>query len=92
MLRRSLIAVAALVAALGLAALAAAGPARRAAFPVTVHAANGDVVVKARPTRIISLSPTGTEDLFAVGAGSQVIAVDNDSDYPKRRRVPIFRA
>lgn len=35
------------------------------------------------PTRIISLSPTATEDLFAIGAGKQVIAVDNDSDYPK---------
>jgi len=34
------------------------------------------------PTRIISLSPTATEDLFAIGAGKQVIAVDNDSDYP----------
>jgi iron complex transport system substrate-binding protein len=62
--------------------VAAARP-QAASFPVTVHAANGDVVVNARPTRIVSLSPTGTEDLFAVGAGSQVIAVDNDSDYPK---------
>lgn len=35
------------------------------------------------PSRIVSLSPTATEDLFAIGAGSQVIAVDNDSDYPK---------
>jgi iron complex transport system substrate-binding protein len=34
------------------------------------------------PTRIISLSPTATEDLFAIGAGKQVVAVDNDSDYP----------
>jgi iron complex transport system substrate-binding protein len=34
------------------------------------------------PTRIISLSPTATEDLFAVGAGKQMIAVDNQSDYP----------
>jgi iron complex transport system substrate-binding protein len=34
------------------------------------------------PTRIISLSPTATEDLFAIGAGMQVVAVDNDSDYP----------
>jgi iron complex transport system substrate-binding protein len=65
-----------------LAPSAASKPAA-AAFPVTIHAANGDVVVKSRPTRIVSLSPTGTEDLFAVGAGSQVIAVDNDSDYPK---------
>jgi iron complex transport system substrate-binding protein len=59
------------------------GSASRSAFPVTIHAANGDVVIKAKPTRIVSLSPTGTEDLFAVGAGSQVVAVDNDSDYPK---------
>jgi len=32
--------------------------------------------------RIISLSPTVTEDLFAIGAGKQVIAVDQDSTYP----------
>jgi len=36
------------------------------------------------PHRIISLSPTVTEDLFAIGAGKQVIAVDNQSNYPKR--------
>ncbi|HET9173622.1 MAG TPA: ABC transporter substrate-binding protein [Actinospica sp.] len=34
------------------------------------------------PHRIVSLSPTATEDLFAIGAGSQVVAVDKDSDYP----------
>jgi len=34
--------------------------------------------------RIISLSPTVTEDLFAIGAGRQVVAVDNQSNYPKR--------
>lgn len=32
--------------------------------------------------RIVSLNPTGTEMLFAVGAGDQVIAVDNFSYYP----------
>jgi iron complex transport system substrate-binding protein len=36
------------------------------------------------PTRIVSLSPTATEDLFAIGAGSQVIAVDDQSNYPKQ--------
>jgi iron complex transport system substrate-binding protein len=36
------------------------------------------------PHRIISLSPTVTEDLFAIGAGKQVVAVDNQSNYPKR--------
>ncbi len=34
--------------------------------------------------RIISLSPTVTEDLFAIGAGKRVIAVDQDSNYPSR--------
>jgi iron complex transport system substrate-binding protein len=34
------------------------------------------------PHRIISLSPTATESLFAIGAGKQVIAVDDQSDYP----------
>ena len=36
------------------------------------------------PHRIVSLSPTATEDLFAIGAGKQVVAVDQDSDYPQR--------
>lgn len=36
------------------------------------------------PHRIVSLSPTVTEDLFAIGAGKQVVAVDEDSNYPKR--------
>src|SRR5262249_20533223 len=34
------------------------------------------------PQRIVSLSPTATEDLFAIGAGAQVVAVDDQSDYP----------
>lgn len=34
------------------------------------------------PKAIISLSPSSTEQLFAIGAGAQVIAVDQYSDYP----------
>jgi iron complex transport system substrate-binding protein len=34
------------------------------------------------PQRIVSLSPTATETLFAIGAGKQVVAVDDQSDYP----------
>jgi iron complex transport system substrate-binding protein len=34
------------------------------------------------PARIVSLSPTATEDLFAIGAGKQVVAVDDQSNYP----------
>jgi iron complex transport system substrate-binding protein len=52
------------------------------AFPVTVDAANGAVTIDRRPERIVSISPTSTEDLFAIGAGSQVVAVDDRSDHP----------
>ena len=34
------------------------------------------------PTRIVSISPTATESLFAIGAGNRVVAVDSDSNYP----------
>jgi iron complex transport system substrate-binding protein len=60
----------------------AASTAARSSFPVTLTAANGSVTIKARPGRIVSLAPTATEDLYAVGAGPQVVAVDQDSDYP----------
>ena len=53
-----------------------------APFPVSVDAANGSVTIESRPTRIVSLSPTLTEMLFAVGAGDQVEAVDEFSTFP----------
>lgn len=34
------------------------------------------------PKRIVSLSPTATEMLFAIGAADQVVAVDDQSNYP----------
>jgi iron complex transport system substrate-binding protein len=45
-------------------------------------AAPAAVAAAPAPSRIVSLSPTATEDLFAIGAGKQVVAVDSDSDYP----------
>jgi iron complex transport system substrate-binding protein len=59
-----------------------ASAASAAAFPAAVKAANGTVTISAEPKRIVSLSPTSTEDLYAVGAGKQVVAVDQDSNYP----------
>jgi iron complex transport system substrate-binding protein len=64
-------------------ALSSTSASTAGAFPVTVTAANGAVTVAKRPTRIVSLSPTATETLFAIGAGPQVIAVDDQSDFPK---------
>lgn len=51
-------------------------------FPVTIDAQNGPVIIEERPTRIVSISPTSTEVLFAIGAGDQVVAVDSLSNYP----------
>jgi len=40
------------------------------------------IVVPRSPERIVSLAPHATELLFAVGAGSRVVAVDRNSDEP----------
>ncbi|MFI7676822.1 ABC transporter substrate-binding protein [Actinophytocola sp. NPDC049390] len=54
------------------------------AFPVTIEQAGGEpVTIEQRPTRIVSLSASNTETLYAVGAGEQVVAVDEQSDYPE---------
>lgn len=53
-----------------------------ASFPVTIKNNGTDVVINSQPVAIISLSPTATEILFAIGAGDQVIAVDDQSTYP----------
>ena len=50
------------------------------ALVVALSAASGSPA--AAPQRIVSLSATATESLFAIGAGKQVIAVDDQSDYP----------
>ena len=52
------------------------------AFPVTVTAGQGDVTIKAQPKRIVSLSASLTEMLYAVDAGTKVVAVDRNSDFP----------
>lgn len=84
----------AFVAALGLAACsstpstvpptesATVAPANAAAFPVTLDTPNGEMTIDQRPTRIVSISPSATETLFAIGAGEQVVAVDKFSTYP----------
>ena len=51
-------------------------------YPVSVTGTNGDVTIASQPERIVSLSPSATEMLFAIGAGDEVIAVDDQSNYP----------
>jgi iron complex transport system substrate-binding protein len=51
-------------------------------FPLTLKMADGTFTFATRPDAIVSLSPTSTEMLYAIGAGPQVKAVDSYSDYP----------
>jgi iron complex transport system substrate-binding protein len=51
-------------------------------YPITLNSGNHETKIDKQPTKIVSLSPTATEDLFAINAGSLVKAVDNQSTYP----------
>ena len=67
--------------------LAAPGPATEhpatdTAFPVTVGSGELTVEIQEPPERIVSLSPTATEMLFAIGAGELVVAADEYSTFP----------
>ena len=57
-------------------------PSSVAAFPVTIDTPGGPLTLDEQPSAIVSLSPTATEMLFAVGAGDLVVAVDDQSDFP----------
>jgi len=59
-----------------------AGTAAEGTFPVTIGSGDEAITIDERPDAIISLSPTATEMLFAIGAGDQVLAVDDQSNYP----------
>lgn len=53
-------------------------------FPAKVSLPGGQpVTLLQQPKRIVSLSPSATETLFALGAGDQVIAVDQHSTFPE---------
>ncbi len=60
-------------------------------FPVTVTSGQApdtsELTIQEQPASIVSISPTGTEMLFAVGAGEQVVAVDAFSYFPEEAPV-----
>lgn len=61
-----------------------APPPTEAAGTLTVTDSTGNEVTLDAPAEaIVSLSPTATESLFAIGAGDQVVAVDEFSYYPE---------
>lgn len=61
-----------------------ASPAQAAAtkYPITIKFGGYSTTIAKKPTKIISLSPSATEIFYAVGAGSQILAVDNLSNFP----------
>jgi iron complex transport system substrate-binding protein len=69
-------------ASVAVALVAAVAAAAHSPFPIQLHTAGGVVTIPRRPTRIVSISPSATQDLYAVGAGSRVVAVDSFSTYP----------
>ena len=52
-------------------------------YPVTVQTDIGPVNIEGPPSRVVSLSATATEMLYAIGAGEQVVATDLTSNYPE---------
>ena len=61
----------------------AAATATAAAFPVTLtDFQNRSVNIPKQPERIVSIGPSITEFLFAIGAGKQVVGTDDFSDEP----------
>ena len=61
-----------------------AAPVAAVVLCVVTGCGGGDNNPSSKPDRIVSVSATGTEDLYAIGAGSQVVAVDDYSTYPKQ--------
>lgn len=58
-----------------------------AAYPLTVKdQMNREVTVEKEPERIVSLAPSNTEILFALGLGDKVVGVTNYCDYPEEAK------
>ena len=65
------------------AASTAAVTATASAFPVSItDFQNRSVAISKRPERIVSIGPSNTEFLFALGAGDRVVGTDDFSDEP----------
>ncbi len=74
-------------AATGAVSPAAALAPPKPAFPVTLSDFQGrSVSLPAEPRRIVSVGPSNTEFLFALGAGPRVVATDDFSDEPAAAR------
>jgi len=65
----------------------AAAPTQQTAAGITLQDGLGRTVNLKQPAaRIISMAPSNTEILFAIGAGSQLVGRDSYSDFPKEAK------
>ena len=63
--------------------LSITAPPSTAAFPTSITDFQGrSVAISRRPERIVSIGPSNTEFLFALGAGDRVVGDDDFSDQP----------
>lgn len=54
-----------------------------AAYPMRVKDARGkEILIKAKPTRIVSIAPSNTEILYSLGLGDRVLGVTRYCNYP----------
>jgi iron complex transport system substrate-binding protein len=81
-IHKGLVALALIAGMAGSLAAGVSGASTTSPFPLTLKLADGTYTFATRPKSIVSLSPTATEMLYAIGAGAQVKAVDSYSDYP----------
>lgn len=60
---------------------------KKTVYPLTVKDASGkEVTFQKAPERIVSLSPSETEVLFALGLGSKIVGVTEYCDYPEEAK------
>jgi len=61
-----------------------AGEAQHTSYPLTIKDDFGtEITFDAAPQRIVSLSPSETEGLFAIGLDKQIVGVSDTDDYPE---------
>jgi len=60
-----------------------ATPVAASSFPLAIRDSLGrEIIISARPDRIISLSPAHSEIFYGLGAGDSIVGRDTFSDYP----------
>ncbi|MFI8491653.1 ABC transporter substrate-binding protein [Peribacillus butanolivorans] len=57
------------------------------AFPITIKDATGEkVTIEEQPKRIVTLIPSNTEVVFALGLGKKVVGVSDNDNYPEETK------